>query len=70
VTTKIGDFPRIVLDKRTGFLVAPRSPREIAAAVADFYESYDAETMSAQIREENARFSWEALVRVIEEFSL
>jgi len=66
VTTKIGDFSRIVLDRRTGFLVAPRSPREIAAAVTDFYENYDAETMSAQIREENARFSWETLVRVIE----
>ena len=70
VTTKIGDFSRIVLDRRTGFLVAPRSPREIAAAVTDFYENYDAETMSAQIREENARFSWEALVRVIEGLSL
>jgi glycosyltransferase involved in cell wall biosynthesis len=69
ITTKIGDFPRIVLDKKTGFLVAPRSPREIAAAVADFYESSDAETMSAQIREDNARFSWEALVKVIEGLS-
>lgn len=69
VTTAIGDFPEIVEDERTGFLVAPRSPREIADAVVDFYESHNGEEMSARIKKEQARFSWGRLIRAIEGFA-
>lgn len=68
VTTTVGDFPKIVTDKKTGFLVAPRSAREIANAVIDFYENHDADEMSARIREERGRFSWDHLIRAIEGF--
>jgi glycosyltransferase involved in cell wall biosynthesis len=69
VTTKVGDFPKIVQHERTGFLVAPAGPGEIAAAVVDFYKNHDAEKMSAQIKEGNKRFSWDNLVKVVESFS-
>ena len=68
VTTTIGDFPKIVVDKRTGFLVAPRSAQGIADAVVDFYENHDGEEMRARIEKEHDRFSWDHLIRAIEGF--
>jgi glycosyltransferase involved in cell wall biosynthesis len=68
VTTAIGDFPEIVEDRKTGFLVAPRSPREIADAVVDFYESHSGEAMTERIKKEQARFSWDRLIRAVEGF--
>jgi len=68
VTTTIGDFPEIVADKKTGFLVAPRSAKGIADAVVDFYENHDGEEMSARIKKEHDRFSWDHLIRAIEGF--
>ena len=68
VTTAIGDFPKIVADKKTGFLVAPRSAKGIADAVMDFYENHEGEEMSARIKKEQSRFSWDHLIRAIEGF--
>lgn len=68
VTTRVGDLPEIVADRRTGFLVAPQSPAEIASAVVDFYRNHDAEEMSVQIKRENTRFSWDHLTDTIEGF--
>jgi glycosyltransferase involved in cell wall biosynthesis len=68
VTTAIGDFPKIVADKKTGFLVAPRSAKGIAGAVRDFYENHEGEEMSARIKKEQSRFSWDHLIRAIEGF--
>jgi len=69
VTTAIGDFPGIIKDKKTGFLVVPRSPRGIAEAVVDFYENRDGEQMSAQIKKEKGLFSWGRLISAIEGFA-
>jgi glycosyltransferase involved in cell wall biosynthesis len=69
VTTTVGDFSKIVTDKKTGFLVPPRSAKGIADAVIDFYENHDGDEMSAQIREEQSRFSWDHLIRAIEGFA-
>jgi len=69
VTTAIGVFPEIVKDKKTGFLVAPRSPRGIADAIVDFYENHDGEEMSARIKKEQGRFSWDHLIKAIEGFA-
>jgi glycosyltransferase involved in cell wall biosynthesis len=68
VTTSIGDFPEIVADKKTGFLVAPQDAKGIADAVVDFFENYDGEEMSARIKREHDRFSWDHLIRAIEGF--
>jgi glycosyltransferase involved in cell wall biosynthesis len=68
VTTSIGNLPEIVADKKTGFLVPPQNAKGIADAVVDFYENYDGEEMSARIKKEHGRFSWDHLIRAIEGF--
>jgi glycosyltransferase involved in cell wall biosynthesis len=69
VTSAIGDLPAIVKDKKTGFLVAPRSPRSIADAVVDFYENHNGEEMGAWIKKDKDLFSWDRLIRAIEGFA-
>jgi glycosyltransferase involved in cell wall biosynthesis len=69
VTSAIADFPKIVTDKKTGFLVAPRSAKGIADAVVDFYENHDGDEMSTRIKKEQGRFSWDHLIRAIEGFA-
>jgi glycosyltransferase involved in cell wall biosynthesis len=69
VATAVGDFLRAIEDKKTGFLVAPRSPRSIADAVVEFYENHDDAEMQARIKEGMSRFSWDHLIRAIEGFA-
>jgi glycosyltransferase involved in cell wall biosynthesis len=69
VATAIGGFSEIIADRRTGFLVPPRSPERIAAAVLDFYENQDGEEMGARIKAERGRFAWDHLISAIEGFA-
>jgi glycosyltransferase involved in cell wall biosynthesis len=67
IVTNIGALSEIVIDKKTGFLVAPRSSSEIAEAVLEFYR--DSEGMMIEnIKKENYRFSWDLIVEKIEDF--
>lgn len=67
IVTNIGALSEIVTDKKTGFLVAPRSSSEIAGAVLQFYRSSE-NTFIENIKKENSRFSWDVVVDKIEDF--
>jgi len=67
IVTNMGALSEIVIDKKTGFLIAPRSSSEIAEAVLHFYRS--SENMFIEnIKKENYRFSWDVMVEKIEDF--
>jgi glycosyltransferase involved in cell wall biosynthesis len=68
VATAVGDFPKIIENGKTGFLVSPRSAGSIADAVVAFYETHDGEEMRARIQEGMSRFSWDHLIRAVESF--
>jgi glycosyltransferase involved in cell wall biosynthesis len=69
VVTGIGTLSEVVGDKKTGFLVSPRNPREIAQAVLEFFRaSRLRDEMIERIQKESARFSWDHLVAAIESF--
>lgn len=67
IVTNIGALSEIVIDKKTGFLVAPRNSSEIAEAVLEFYRS-NSNMMRENIKREHCRFSWDVLVEKIEGF--
>ncbi len=67
IATDIGSLSEIVIDKETGFLVAPKSSSEISSAVLRFYESSEDELIE-NIKKKNHRFSWDLLVEKIEDF--
>jgi len=67
IVTNIGSLAEIVVDKKTGFLVAPKSSTEIADAVLQFYRS-DENELIYNIKKGNYRFSWDFLIEKIEDF--
>jgi glycosyltransferase involved in cell wall biosynthesis len=61
VATPIGAIPEIVRDGETGYLVAPRSPRELAARLSDLIGAPElCERVGIRARQWiSARYSWE-----------
>ncbi len=68
VVTRIGSMAEVVDDKKTGFLVPPKNPQEIARAVLEFFHTSRREEMVERIQKESPRFSWDRLVGTIETF--
>jgi glycosyltransferase involved in cell wall biosynthesis len=68
ITTNVGGLPEAVEDGRTGFVVEPKSPEALAAAIVKFYQgNYEGE-FSRRIKEGSEAFSWDEEVRNIESF--
>ena len=61
VATNVGGLPEVVLDNRTGYVVAPKDPEAVAGAVVRFFEEGKAEAFKEGIRAENARYSWDRM---------
>jgi glycosyltransferase involved in cell wall biosynthesis len=68
VATRIGALAEVVADKKTGFLVPPRNPEEIAKAVKAFFSDSDREAMARWIEKESEKFSWNHLAAAIAAF--
>ncbi len=66
IASRLGALAEVVRHGATGFLVPPRDPQALAAAVVDFYRGGHGRAMSARIRREKGRYSWENLVDTIE----
>jgi glycosyltransferase involved in cell wall biosynthesis len=65
IVTAVGGLPDVVADGVTGFVVPPRSPDELAAAMIRFFEEDAGARMSAAIRERSGQFAWSGCVRAI-----
>lgn len=68
IVTQVGGLPDVVEDGKTGYVVKPGSPEEIARAVRNFYQDGMEKLMTENISKEAYRFSWERMGDVIERF--
>lgn len=68
LVSRIGALSEVVRDKKTGFLVSPKNPSEIARAVVEFFKECDRDAMAEWIKKESPKFSWDHLVAAIEKF--
>lgn len=69
IVGNVGGLPEVVDDRKTGYLVKPRSPHAIAEAVLDFYDFEREKQMIENIEKELPRFTWEKMVDTIEEMT-
>jgi glycosyltransferase involved in cell wall biosynthesis len=70
VATNVGCLPQVVEDGKTGYLVAPKAPHELAQAIIKFFQENKMGDFSKNIKERKEYFSWERLSDVIEDLTL
>jgi glycosyltransferase involved in cell wall biosynthesis len=68
ITTDVGGLPEVVEDGVTGFLVPPRDPESLAAAMEKFFEGDWGPKMAPHLREAAERFSWAPVVDAVTSF--
>jgi glycosyltransferase involved in cell wall biosynthesis len=66
VVTSVGGLPETVKDGVTGYVVPPRDPEAIVAAVLDFFENARGAAMERAVAEDRDRFSWSHVVDAVE----
>ena len=68
IATTVGSLPEVIEDGKTGYLVRPRDPDELAKAILLFFQDQKSEEFINNIRKDKHRFSWETMVDAIESF--
>ncbi|WP_299991589.1 glycosyltransferase [uncultured Pontibacter sp.] len=68
VVTNVGGLSELVPHGKVGYVVSPE-PKEIAAAILDFYTSDKAQVYTQQIKTYKLRFSWSQFVKAVYELA-
>lgn len=69
ITTDVGGLAEEVIDGKTGYVVPPRNPEAIAAAVERFCRERTEHDFDAAIATLRATLSWEPLLQALEEMA-
>lgn len=69
ITTRVGGLPKMVQHGLTGFLVAPKNPEALAQAILDFYREARPTEFRDHIRKAKKKYSWDKVVKIIEEMA-
>ncbi len=67
IATNVGGLPDVVFEGETGFLVEPVNPKLLADKIIEFAETHEQSDFKQGIEKHLELFSWEHLVRTIEE---
>jgi len=68
IATDVGGLAEVVLDGKTGSIVPPGDPESLANAVVQFYRKKAEPRLARNVKSEKKKYSWQNLVRVIEQF--
>ena len=69
VATKVGSLPEVIENGKTGYLVPPEAPDELAGAIIRFFGEGNTRTFRDNIQKEKYNFSWDRMVDTIEELA-
>ncbi len=67
IVTNVGGLPDVVIDKKTGYVVEPKNPQQLAQAVITYYKEDMGEQFAENVRKEAYRFSWDRMTEKVEE---
>jgi len=67
IATATGGLPEVVLDGKTGFIVPPNSPSELAGAIGRFYDERKERAFTEEVKLEKRNYTWDNLVEHIEQ---
>jgi glycosyltransferase involved in cell wall biosynthesis len=68
IVTDVGGLSEVVIDNKTGFVVPPENPIEIAEAVSRFYSNNKEKEFSENIIAEKKKYSWDNMTQAIDSF--
>lgn len=68
IATRVGSFPDIIIDKKTGFIVNPKDSGAIAEKIIEFYRKNIGSEFIRNIEAQKIDYSWDRAVEIIEEF--
>lgn len=66
IVTDVGGLAEIVPHERAGLVVPPEDPEALAAAIVRFFRERMAEPLTAGVRAEKPRYSWDRLYEALE----
>ena len=66
IVTRVGGLPDVVIDDKTGYVVNPCNPQEIAKAVEKYFIENKERKFRDYIQEEKYKYSWDRMVEHIE----
>ena len=67
VVTNVGGLPDVVADEKTGYVVEPRNPQQLAEAIIRYYKCGMETVFAENVKKEADRFSWDRLTEKVEE---
>jgi len=65
VCTRVGGLPEVVVEGKTGFIVNPQDPQDLARGVLAYYGSNDRKDFPHHIEAIKKQFSWDGLIEAI-----
>ncbi|HMB93037.1 MAG TPA: glycosyltransferase, partial [Rhodothermales bacterium] len=66
IITDVGGLAEVVPHERAGLVVPPEDPEALSAAVVRFFEENMSERLTAGVREEKKKYSWDRLYEALE----
>ncbi len=70
IATNVGGLAEVVADGVSGIIVPPNNPQSLAAAIQKFYSENLETKFSAGAAEEKKKYSWDAMVKAIEQLTM
>lgn len=67
LVTNVGGLPDVVTDSKTGYVVKPKNPQQIAEAVAKYFNENKAAEFIENVKAEEYKYSWDRMTEVVEE---
>jgi len=68
IATRVGSFPDIITDGKTGYLVEPKNSKLLTEKIVEFYKENKEAEFIMNIETQKKDYSWERAVEIIEEF--
>jgi glycosyltransferase involved in cell wall biosynthesis len=67
IATTVGGLAEVVIDGETGYLIPPDDSPALAQSIKKFFEEEKADRFNRNVEREKKRYTWEAMVKAIEE---
>lgn len=70
IATNVGALPEVVINEKSGLIVPPNNPQQLADAILRFYHEEMEAKLTAGASEERKKYTWDAMVDAIEQLTI